>query len=81
MAAEHFCLQAAEEGLGTCMLGMFNQRRAKRLLRVPPGRRIQMLITLGYPSDTAVPEKRRRSLDRVRSYNRYGAADSGLHRS
>jgi len=25
IAAEHFCLQATEEGLGTCMLGWFNE--------------------------------------------------------
>jgi nitroreductase len=80
MAAEHFCLQAAEEGLGTCMLGLFNQRRAKRLLRVPPGRRVQLLITLGYPADSRVREKRRKGLDRVRSYNRYGAAAGGQPR-
>jgi nitroreductase len=72
IAAEHFCLQAAEEGLGTCMLGLFNQRQARRLLRVPPGRRVQILITLGYPAETRIRDKRRKDLDRVRSYNRYG---------
>ena len=71
LAAAHFCLQAAEEGLGTCMLGMFNQRRVRRLLGVRPGRRVQMLITLGYPQDGEVREKKRKSLDRIRSYNRY----------
>jgi len=81
MAAEHFCLQAAEEGLGTCMLGLFNQRQVRRLLRVPPGRRVQILITLGYPADAQIRQKRRKDLGRVRSYNRYGAANSGLHRS
>jgi nitroreductase len=71
MAAEHFCLQAAEEGLGTCMLGLFNQRRARRALRVPAGRRIDILIVLGHPADKGVREKRRKRLDQVRSYNRY----------
>jgi nitroreductase len=80
MAAEHFCLQAAEEGLGTCLLGLFNQHRARRLLRVPPGRRVQIMITLGYPADARIREKRRKDLERVRSYNRYGAASSGLPR-
>jgi nitroreductase len=71
IAAEHFCLQAAEEGLGTCLLGLFNQRRVKKLLRVPPGRRVQILIALGYPSEVEIRPKRRKSLERVRSYNRY----------
>ncbi|MCK5200741.1 MAG: nitroreductase family protein, partial [Spirochaetales bacterium] len=30
MAAEHFCLQAAEEGHGTCMLGWFNEKAVKK---------------------------------------------------
>jgi nitroreductase len=81
MAAEHFCLQAAEEGLGTCMLGLFNQRRVARLLGVPPGRRVQILITLGYPADAGIREKRRKPAAQVRSYNRYGAPKSGLRRS
>jgi nitroreductase len=72
IAAEHFCLQAAEEGLGTCMLGFFNQHRARRLLRVPRGRRVQILIVLGYPADAEIREKRRKPPERVRSFNRYG---------
>lgn len=72
IAAEHFCLQAAEEGLGTCLLGLFNQRRVKRLLGVPSGRRVQILITLGYPAGAELRPKRRKSLERMRSYNRYG---------
>ncbi len=77
MAAEHFCLQAAEEGLGTCLLGLFNQQRVGRLLGVPRGRRVQILITLGYPSDQGIREKRRKPLSRVRSFNRYGASRGG----
>ena len=31
IAAEHFCLQAAELDLGTCMLGWFDEKTMKRL--------------------------------------------------
>jgi nitroreductase len=77
MAAEHFCLQAAEEGLGTCLLGLFNERRVRKLLRVPRGRRVQILITLGYPADPEIREKRRKPLAQVRSFNRYEASPGG----
>jgi len=77
IAAEHFCLQAAEEGLGTCMLGMFNQRKARRLLGVPAGRRIEILIAVGYPAEPEIRQKRRKAADKVRSYNRYGARGAG----
>ena len=40
IAAEHFCLQAAEEGLGTCMLGWFNEQSIRVLLNIPSGKTI-----------------------------------------
>ena len=52
IAAEHICLQAAEEGLGTCMLGWFDEQAVKTLLNVPENKNIPLLITLGYtPED------------------------------
>ena len=50
IAAEHFCLQATELGLGTCMIGWFAERKVKRLLGIPGSRRPVLLITLGYPA-------------------------------
>jgi nitroreductase len=50
IAAEHFCLQAADLGLGTCMIGWFDEKTIKGLLRIPRGKRVGLLITLGYPA-------------------------------
>jgi nitroreductase len=47
MAAEHFCLQAAEEGLGTCMLG--SSTAPEEALQVPPNQRIQILVAQAAP--------------------------------
>lgn len=72
IAAEHFCLQATEEGLGTCMLGWFNERAIKNLLSIPKNKRIGLLITLGYaPEDYPVREKRRKSIDEAVGFNKY----------
>jgi nitroreductase len=72
IAAEHFCLQAAEEGLGTCMLGWFNEKPIRKLLNIPDNKRIALLITLGYaPEDYPVREKRRKGMQEVVSYNKY----------
>jgi nitroreductase len=73
IAAEHFCLQAVEEGLGTCMLGNFNERGVRKLLGVPGGRRVHMVITVGYPADARTRQKKRKPLEKISSYNRYGA--------
>ena len=52
IAAEHFCLQAAELGLGTCMIGWFDEKKAKSLLGIPSSKRLSLLITVGYGGDT-----------------------------
>jgi nitroreductase len=72
IAASQFCLQAAEEGLGTCMLGWFNEKPIKELLSIPKDRRIGLLITLGYaPDDYHQRQKIRKKAEETISYNSY----------
>jgi nitroreductase len=71
IAAEHFCLQAAELGLGTCLLGWFNEKKLASLIGLPKGKRIGLVITLGYPTTELQREKKRKSLEQVVSYNSY----------
>jgi nitroreductase len=74
IAAEHFCLQAAEEGLGTCMLGWFKSKVIKKQLHIPRNKRVELLITLGYPPSDEIREKKRKNIDQIRTYNCYDAA-------
>lgn len=67
IAAEHFCLAAAEQGLGTCMLGWFNDGALRKYLAVPKSADLDLVITLGYPA-SAPREKKRRTIDEMRSY-------------
>jgi nitroreductase len=60
IAAEHFCLQAAEEGLGTCMLGWFNEKPIQKLLNIPVKRSVALVITLGYPENDNIREKKKK---------------------
>jgi nitroreductase len=72
IASEHFCLQAAEEGLGTCMLGWFDEKRVKELLNVPKKKRLMLLITLGYaPEGYKLRKKIRKPFEEVVRYNGY----------
>jgi nitroreductase len=72
IAAAHFCLQAAELGLGTCILGWFDEKRIKRLLGIPAGRRIGLLVTLGYAAEGyPLREKSRKSPDLMSRFNSY----------
>ena len=70
IATEHFCLQAAEEGLGTCILGWFDEKKVARVLNVPKGKRIPLLITLGWP-DCEIRSKVRKPLEEISSRNSY----------
>ena len=70
IAAEHFCLQATELGLGTCIIGWFNEKKLRKLLSIPSSKRILLLITIGYADDTP-REKIRKPLEKMYSENRY----------
>lgn len=69
IVAEHICLQAAELGLGSCMIGWFNERRVARLLGLSPGKRVALLITIGYAGDESKP-KRRKGLEEIVTWYR-----------
>ena len=41
-------LQAAEEGLGTCWLGWFDESAVRKALGLPRGAKVDIIIALGY---------------------------------
>ena len=70
ITAEHICLQATAEGMGTCMLGWFDEPKVKKLLNIPKSKRVPLIITLGYPANET-REKRRKDSKEIISYNSY----------
>jgi len=72
IAVGQFCLQAAALGLGTCILGWFDERAIKKLLGIPRRRQVPLLVTLGHPgAHLSKREKNRKPLDGAFSMNRY----------
>lgn len=72
IAAEHFCLQATELGLGTCMLGWFDEKKIQKLLNIPSKRKIGLVISLGYaPVDYKQRKKIRKPIEEIYGYNGY----------
>ena len=69
IAAEHFCLAATQQGLGTCMLGWFDEGAVKDILGVGEHKRVELIIAVGYPVSDEVRGKKRKSIDKFRSYN------------
>ncbi len=69
-ATEHFCLQAAELGLSSCIMGAFQEDILKTLLGVPEDRRIFVMLAIGYPSGTT-RNKARKELQTIYCFNQY----------
>ena len=46
--AAHITLAAADEGLGSCILGWFDEKKLRALLGIPARKRILLDIVLGY---------------------------------
>jgi nitroreductase len=70
IATENICLQAEAEGIGSCIIGWFDERQIKKLLAVPSSKRVELLITLGY-SLSEKRDKRRKPPEEVVSFNKY----------
>ena len=70
LTLENFCLEATEQGLGTCILGCFNEEKLKERFHIPSPKKIALIVALGYPADPAVREKKRRPLEETITYLR-----------
>jgi nitroreductase len=67
IAGEHFVLQAAELGLGTCWIGWFDKKAVKRVLSLPAGWEVCSMIALGFPAESP-REKARKELQEIADF-------------
>lgn len=70
IVASYITLAAADEGLGSCILGWFDEKKLRSLLGIPSRKRILLDIVVGY-STQPLREKKRKVLDKVVSRNKY----------
>ena len=68
ITVEHFVLQAQEEGLGTCWIGWFNEKAAKKVLGLPQNKKVDILITMGYADEAGAREKKRKILEEMSEF-------------
>lgn len=67
VASQTFCLTAYEQGLGSVILGLFDQDTVSSLLQIPEDRELVALIPVGYP-DEAPTAPRRKPVEELLSY-------------
>lgn len=65
IAAEHLVLAAAEQGIGTCYLGIFDEKKIKNALKLPKNLRVDLVIPMGYPENDTVRVKSRKLLSEI----------------
>lgn len=70
IVAAHIVLAAQAEGLGTCIVGWFDEDKVKDLLHIPTSKRVWLDIVIGY-STQPLRLKSRKSVDKILSFNRY----------
>ncbi len=71
IACEHLVLQAEELGLGSCWIGWFDERKLKKRLNIPKGKKVDIVITLGYSDPERPAPRPRKTLEEISSFNTY----------
>lgn len=70
IATAYMILEAYEQGLGTCWLGRFDEKKVKEILDIPDNVRVVTMTPLGYPAQTPSP-KPRKDLEEIVCYEKY----------
>ncbi len=66
-ACQTFCLAAHEQGLGTVIMGIWNEDGITELLQIPSSQELAALIAIGYP-DIAPDAPKRKSVEDLLTY-------------
>lgn len=67
IAAQTFCLAAHDAGLGTVILGIYDEEKVGEIIGLPEGQKISALIAMGFPAEEPVMPKRK-SVDDLLSF-------------
>ena len=68
---QNMILVSTELGLGTCWIGAFNEKAAKKVLNVPKEMRVIAMTPLGYPAEEKEPANDRKPLEKIVHYNKW----------
>lgn len=70
IAAAHISLAAADEGLGSCIIGWCDEKKVQKTLDIPKNKRVMLIILLGYSSQP-LREKKRKPMQEIVSWEKY----------
>lgn len=64
-AVSYFCLEAADQGLETLQMGIFDRAAIAKALDLPAEKPIAALIAVGYPANSQIRPKVRKDFNQV----------------
>jgi len=70
IATASMVYQATAEGLGTCIIGWFDENKIRKILGIPRSKKVELVLTAGY-TDNTIRKKSRKHPEEVISYNKY----------
>ena len=59
IACQTLCLAAWAKGLGTCIMGIYDEDKVPALLEVPEDQYVTAIVSMGYPAETPKAPKRK----------------------
>lgn len=70
IASAYITLAAEDEGVGSCILGWFDEKKIKQLVGIPEKKRLMLIVALGY---AAKPKRKkiRKEWNKVVSFEKY----------
>ena len=71
IAVDHMTLAATDLGLGTCWVCAFDAKKCHKVLELPENLEVIALLPMGYPMEESEPEKKRKSIKDMVSWERY----------
>lgn len=66
IACQTLCLAARDLGLGTCIMGIYDEDKVPALLSIPEDQYVTAVVTLGYPAQAPAAPKRKSLEEKVR---------------
>ena len=64
-ATAYICLEATAQGLGSCIIGLYDRKKICELLNIPVEKQFGSVIALGYPSNDIVRQKKRKAFEDI----------------
>lgn len=66
IATQTFCLAAHDKGVGSVIMGIFDEEKVAELIQLEEGRKVAALISVGYPDEEPAVPKRKEVEELVR---------------